>query len=130
MYIYLYFERDLHAVDEVPSATIEGTLGDRTVGPVELTRSPTQAGRWETPSGTFSDGRWNLTIRYIEPDTRTEQMIPRAIEVNVTGGASIAAPAEPAAVWPFLLAAGIGAAVIAVIVTIGIRRRGRSDAVR
>lgn len=130
VYVYIFYERDLHAVDEVTRATVEGTLDDQKVGPIELTASTTSPGRWESPSDVFPDGRWNLTVRYTEHGK--EGMVPDPVQVNVTGGSSVtlASADTAAAVWPFALAGGIAVAIAVIFVAIGVRRRGRVEARR
>ncbi|TQJ31160.1 hypothetical protein [Microbacterium sp. SLBN-146] len=131
VYVYIFYERDLHAVDDVTRATVEGTLDDQKVGPIELVASTTSPGRWESPSDVFPDGRWSLTVRYTEHGK--DGMVPDPVQVNVTGGSDVtlaSADSAAASIWPFALAGGIAVAIAGVFVAIGVRRRGRVEAGR
>lgn len=133
VYVYIFYERDLHAVDELTRATVEGTLDGEKVGPIDLVASTTSPGRWETPGDAFTDGRWSLTVRYTE-EHAGDGMIENPIQVNVTGSSLASMPtsvdASAASIWPFALAGGIAVAIVVAFVAVSVRRRSRSEATR
>lgn len=126
VYVYIFYERDLHAVDHISSATVTGESEGTTVGPIELTAAADQVGRWETPSDTFTDGRWELTVRYNEHGR--DGGIDQPISVTVTGssGQHATAGVDVSGVWPYLLAGGLAAALAGVVVAVAVRRRALS----
>lgn len=128
VYVYIVYERDLHAVEDLKEVTVEGSQGERSVGRTTLTASDSAAGRWESASGTFTEGEWQLTVRYT-PEVGDSQTL-EAITVTVVGGGSASSAAGISEVWPLMLGAGLAAALLTVLFVAIARRRSTRRQVR
>lgn len=77
---FLYIE-DGHPVDALLTATVEGRSSTgEIVEPISLSSASQGVGIWETPTGAFPAGQWEITVRITDPVTFNKTM---PVEISV-----------------------------------------------